>query len=242
MKTILTTTLVSLFSLSAALAGPKEDIKAAAAKLAEAPCYSWTANTEMAGGNFTPAPVSGKSEKGGFAIVTQTRDGNTTTAVLKGEKGVVKTDDGWKTAEELQAAATGGGGGGAGGFMRGALLRTRLPADLAGRIADKTKELKAADGAISGDLTEEGAKEQLTFGRGRAGGGANPPEPKNAKGSVKYWLKDGQIAKVEVKVSGTITTRNGEERETARTTTYEISKIGTTTVEVPAEAKAKLGS
>lgn len=241
MKIILTTTLVSLLSISAGFAGPKEDVKAAAAKLAEAPCYAWKATTEMPGGNFTPAPISGKCEKGGYAVVTQTREGNTSMAVMKGEKGVVKTDEGWKTAEELQAAAQGGGGGG-GAFMRGALLRTRVPADEAARLADKAKELTAADGAIAGDLTEDGAKELLSFGRGRGGGGNTPPAAKNAKGSVKYWLKDGQIAKMEVKVSGTITTRNGDERDMSRTTTYEISGVGSTTVEVPAEAKAKLGS
>ena len=114
MKIILTTTLVSLLSISAGFAGPKEDVKAAAAKLAEAPCYAWKATTEMPGGNFTPAPISGKCEKGGYAVVTQTREGNTSMAVMKGEKGVVKTDEGWKTAEELQAAAQGGGGGGGG--------------------------------------------------------------------------------------------------------------------------------
>lgn len=237
MKIILTTTLVSLFSLSAAFAGPKEDVKAAAAKLAAAPCYTWTATTEIPGGNFTPAPVTGKCEKDGYAVLSQTREGNTTLAVMKGEKGVVKTEDGWKTAEELRAAAQGGGGGG--GFMRGALLRSRPPAEEAGKIADKTKELAVADGMICGDLTEDGAKEQLSFGRARAG--AQAPEVKNAKGAVKYWVKDGQLVKMEVKVSGTFT-RNGEDRDMTRTTTYEIKDVGSTKVEVPGEAKTKLGS
>lgn len=237
MKTIITTTLVSLSFITAGWAAPKDDVKAAAAKLAAAPCYSWTATTEIPGGNFTPAPVTGKCEKDGFAVLTQTREGNTTMAVLKGDKGVVKTDDGWKTAEELQAAAAGGGGGG-GGFMRGALLRSRPPADAAGKLADKAKDLSVVDGAVCGDLTEEGAKEQLAFGRRPGGQG---PDVKNAKGSVKYWMKDGQLTKMEVKVSGTFS-RNGEDRDMTRTTTYEIKDVGATKVEVPGEAKSKLGS
>lgn len=237
MKTILTTTLLSALSLSV-LAGPKEDVKAAADKLAAAASYTWTAKTEMPGSQFTPGTITGKAEKGGYCLISQERDGNTTLAVMKGEKGVVKTDSGWQTAEEIRAAAQGGGGGG-GGMRGGILLRTRPPAELAGKVADGAKELKAADGAISGDLTEAGAKELLALGRGRPGGQA--PEAKNAKGSVKYWLKDGALAKMEVKVSGTMTVNN-EDRDVTRTTVYEIKDVGATKLDVPAEAKTKLGS
>ena len=37
-------------------------------------------------------------------------------------------------------------------------------------------------------------------------------------------------------------TVNGEDRDRVRTTTWEIRDVGTTTVEVPAEAKKHLGS
>ena len=59
-----------------------------------------------------------------------------------------------------------------------------------------TKELKSADGVISGDLTEAGAKSLMTFG-GRGGGGG--PEISGAKGSVKFWVKDGVLTKMETK-------------------------------------------
>ncbi len=241
MKTILITTLVSALSLTA-FADPKADVKAAAAKLTDAACYTWTAKTDIEGAQYTPGVITGKADKGGYAVISQEREGNVTMAVMKGEKGVVKTDSGWHTAEELRAAAQGGGGGG-GAMRTAALLRTRPPAEDAGKMVDKTQGLKVVDGAIVGDLTEAGAKELLAFGRGgRAGGQNQPPEAKNAKGSVTYWLKDGQIAKMQVKLSGTMTTRNGEDRDIARTTTYEIKDIGTTKVDAPAEAKAKLGS
>lgn len=237
MKLILTSTLITALSLATCLADPKADVKAAAGKLADAPNYTWVTTTEMPGSQYTPGKITGKAEKGGYAVVSQERDGNTTMAVMKGDKGVVKTDDGWKTAEELRAAAQGGGGGGGG--MRGAmLLRSRPLADEAGKMVDRVKELKEADGALSGDLTEEGAKELVAFGRRPGGQG---PEAKNAKGSVKFWLKDGQLSKVQVKVSGTMS-RNGEDREVNRTSTYEIKDIGTTKVEVPEDAKKKLGA
>ena len=220
-----------------ALADAKEDVKAAAKKVTDAPAYTWTPTTEIEGAQWTPATITGKALKGGPAVITSERDGQVTTAVVHGEKGAVKTDDGWKTAEELRNAGGGGGGGGRGG--RGAmLLRTRPPADEAARIADKAKELKAADGVVSGDLTEEGAKELATQGRARAGGQAI--EARNAKGSVKYWIKDGQLSKMQLKVAATMTV-NGEDRDMARTTTYEIKDVGSTTVAVPDDAKKALG-
>ena len=244
MKRIITTTLVTAFSLATCLAGPKEDVKAAAGKINDAANYTWTASTVMEGAQFTPGPLTGKAEKSGYAVITQeAQDGNKTVAVRKGEAGVVKTDEGWKTAEELRAAAPqgGGGGGGARGGMRGALLlRSPLAGAEAARLVDKTKDLTAADGAVGGDLTEDAAKELMTLGRGRPGGQA--PEVKNAKGSVKYWVKDGVLSKMQVKVSGTVAGRDGTERDTARTTTYEFKDLGSTKVEVPEEAKKQLGS
>lgn len=234
MKKLLITTLASALSI-AAFADPKADVKAAATKLADAPCYSWTAKTEMANSQFPATTVVGKADKGGFAVLTSERDGTTTVAVRKGEKGVVKIDGEWKTAEDLRA---GGGGGGGGGFRGGMLLRNALPAEDAVKMVDRIKDLKETDGCLSGDLTEAGAKELLAF-RGRPGG--NAPEPKNAKGSIKYWLKDGALAKVEVKISGTVTMQN-EDRDISRTTTYEFKDVGSTKVEVPADAKAKIGS
>jgi hypothetical protein len=82
-------------------------------------------------------------------------------------------------------------------------------------------------------LTEEGAKTLLTF---RRGGNASVS---GAKGSVKYWIKDGVLARYEVKVSGKVTF-NDNERDVERTTTTEIKDVGTTKVTVPDEAKKKL--
>jgi hypothetical protein len=242
MKSLQTlSTLVALLSLGSPglLADAAADVRSATRALAEAPNYSWTATTEIEGGQWTPAPVKGKAVKGGAAVITSERDGTTTTAVLQGTQGVASTDEGWKTAEELRQAA-GGGGGNRGGMRAGALLRNPLPAASLAKLAEKSKDLKAGDGgAVSGELSEEGAKEFALLGRGGRPGGQTPPEPKNAKGSVQFWLKDGQVQKARLKVSATLTV-NGEDRDMARTTTWEIRDVGTTTVEIPAEAKKHL--
>jgi hypothetical protein len=101
-------------------------------------------------------------------------------------------------------------------------------------LASQAKDLTKEGDAYAGDLTEEGAKSLLRFGRG--GGGATVS---NAKGSVKFWVKDGALAKYESKVKGTVSF-DGNDREVDRTTTVEVKDIGTTKVEVPAGAKSKL--
>ena len=73
-------------------------------------------------------------------------------------------------------------------------------------------------------------------------GGAPADYAKNASGSVKFWLKDGALAKYVVNVKGTVTTPNGDERDVDLTTTTEIKQIGATKVEVPEAAKKKFGS
>ncbi len=248
MKTSHHALLVAVSGLIAAISlqagSPKEDVAAAAKKLADQPSYSWSTTTEVEGAQFRPDPTTGKTEKGGFTIVSQEVQDTSVVAVRKGDKAVVKTSAGWKTADELPQP---GGGGGRDPAAREAMMGRRLlnaktPADEAGGYADKVKELKLADGVIGGELTEEGAKELVAVGRrgaGGAGGGANAA--KDAKGTVKYWIKDGMLSKVELKVSGKITGRDGEERNMSRNTVTEIKNIGSTRVEVAEDVRKKLG-
>jgi hypothetical protein len=232
MKLILNTILVSAVCALPCLADPKADVQAAVDKLASAPNYSWTASTEIEGGQFTPVPIHGKASSDGFAVLTQERDGNLTTAVRKGDKVVISTDEGWQSSDEL---GRGGGGGGRG--RRGGLLSARTPVAEAQAILKHVKELKAANDAVTGELTEAGAKELSSFAR-RDG---QRVEPTRASGSVRFWLKEGQLSKMEVKMD-TTSSFGGQERDFVRTTTYEIKDVGTTKVEVPEEGKKKLGA
>ncbi len=225
-------------SLIAAQAGPKEDATAAAKMLAEK-SYSWKTISENAGGGGGGGgrggfgSQEGKISSDGTAMITMPGRDNSTEAIIKGEKFVVKRGEGWQTAEELSANAPEGrrGRGGAGLFQN-----FKAPAVRAQELIGHTKELKSADGVISGDLTEEGAKSLMTFG-GRGGG--NGPEISGAKGSVKIWTKDGMISKIETKVKGSMSF-NGNDREIDRTTTTEFKDLGTTTVTIPEDAKKKL--
>jgi hypothetical protein len=217
-------------SLIAADSSPKDDVTAAAKKLGDQSNYSWKQTMENAGGQGFRGSTEGKIEKDGFTSLAMTFGDNTTLAVLKGEKGAIKTEDGWQSLEEAA-----GNQQGPGRFL-GRMLRTfKAPAAQADDLAGKVKELKKDGDVYSGDLTEAGAKSLLTFG-GRGGG--NGPEVSGAKGSVKFWIKDGTLSKYEFNVQGKVSF-NGNDRDVDRTTTSEIKDVGSTKVEVPDEAKKK---
>lgn len=262
MKTsLLASALLAAVLPAAALAGPKEDVAAAAKKLSEAEGYSWTTTTEMGGGNgggggggrnFRPGPVEGKTLKSGISLITTKFGDNTVETFTKDGKYVTKRDGAWKTPQEIAAARTddnagggNGGGRGRGGFGGGMFRNLKSPAEQAAETASKVEKFDEKDGALTGTLSPEAVKGLLTFGGGRrpggggGGDGGNRPEPKDTSGTVTYWLKDGAIAKVETHVKGTISA-NGEDRQIDRKTTTEFSAVGSTKLEVPEEVTKKL--
>lgn len=227
MKTnlLLTFALVIAPALFAADLSPKDDVIAAAKKLAEKASYSWKSTVVVPeSSQWKPGPTEGKTEKDGFTYVTTSMGDNVIEAVMKGDKAVITDQDGnWKTASELE------GGEGRGRFMGRMVRNLKAPAAQVTELVAGTKELKKDGDAYSGELTEEGAKAQF-----RMGNTTNP------KGSVKFWLKDGALSKYELKVTGKVEV-NGNERDLDRATTTEIKEVGTTKVNVPEAAKKKLG-
>ena len=250
-------------SLLAADSGPKDEVKSAAKKLADAGNYSWKSSVQNAGGRggggggggggrgrggFGGGPVEGKMSKDGIAVLSLTQGQNTTEAVVKGDKFAVKNQEGvWQSSTELTANAgqdQGQGGRRGRGGRGGVALRLRnfkAPAAEAEDVLGKVKELQKADGVYSGELTEDGARSLFAFGGGRGRGGGNAPTPTGVKGSAKFWVKDGVLSKYEYNVQGKMTVgQDANEIEINRTTTVEIKDVGTTTVTVPDEAKKKL--
>ena len=114
----------------------------------------------------------------------------------------------------------------------------KAPVAQSASLAEKAKELKEADGALSGELKEDAVKDLLLMG-GRRREGLDEPKIEGAKGSVKFWIKDGVISKYQYNVKGTISF-NGNDRDVDRTTTVEIKDVGSTKVTVPDEAAKKL--
>ena len=221
-------------SLSAADSGLKEEVLKAAKKLGEN-SYSWKSTVDSGQFNFTS---EGKYAKDGTLMLSSTFNDVTNESFKKGDKVAVKTDEGWKSGSELESSG-GGGQFNRGAFAARSMANLKPPAVQVEGLLKVTKELKPSDGAYVGELTTEGVKPLLTFGFRRPGG-QQAPEPKEAKGSVKFWIKNGALVKYETHVQGKIIGRDDQEREIDRTTTVEIKEVGTTKITVPEEAQKKL--
>jgi len=242
-----------LFGTLAVLAGsavvanaaPKDEVTDAAKKLADAQNYSFKQSAQMAGGQgggggggrrggFGGGNLEGKIDKEGYTVITQQMGDNALEVVVKGDKGAIKTQDGWQSFAEATEDN------GQQNFARFFVMRFQNfkgPAKMAEELADKAKDLKKDGDVYSGDLTEDAIKAIMPrFGRG----GGQGPDVSNAKGTVKFTVKDGTLSKIEYHTQYTISF-NGNDRDVDSTTTVEISNVGSTKVDVPEEAKKKVG-
>jgi len=232
----------TIFAATSTLhAADKDDALAAVKKLADAPNYSWT--TSVQGGRGNQNPVDYKTEKDGYTTFTVTgQDGATTDIVMKGTRAVAKTD-GWKTTAELQKALDDAGG----GFGPEMITLIRIgnfaaPADQAKALLDKATNIKKEGDIFTADLAEAAAKDLLGF---KMPAGVTTDFPamttKDAKGSLKIWVKDGIMAKLEVHLTGT-RTFNDQDTPVDQTNSAIIKEVGTTKITVPEDAKRKLAA
>lgn len=194
---------------------------------------------------------------------------NQVTAIYKGNtKLVVEIDDRWKRPDELPEYSSpsgysgrgrsrggmsgmGGPGGrgprGTGGSTGGRstpafsnlqLTLSRPHEEIAILVASHT-DLKADGDAVGGTLSETGAKLLLVHD------GQKEITPLRASGTFRLWVKDGNLVKYEVKLEGTLAiAAGGSRREVTvhQTATTVIKDVGTTTFDVPDEARRKLGA
>jgi hypothetical protein len=231
--------MAAILALLAAAPDAKDDVKAAARKLAEQ-SYAWVSTPRSEGreGRFQPGPVEGRIEKDGPAVLAVKQGDASVEAVVKGSKVAVKTTEGWKTEEELRRAGNGAERRrDAAAFVARRLTDFKSPAALAETLADKAKELKdEGEGAYAGELSEEAVRELLSAGRR---GAQNPPAVSGAKGTVRFWLKEGMLVKYEYSLQGRMTFGR-REVDLNRTTVVEIKDVGTAKVEVPEGARSKI--
>ncbi len=219
-------------SLLGADSTSKDDITNAVKKLGEKANYSWrTTIVVPEDAPFKPGPTDGKTEKDGLTWVSMGLMDRKMEALVKGEKGAAANQEGvWKSLEELDKEE------GRSQFLAMIVRNVKTPTKEATELAAFAKELTKEGDVYSGDLTEEGAKTLQMFGRR---GGSGGPTVSDAKGSVKFWLKEGALTKYEFKLKGKVSW-NGREFPNDRTTTVEIKDVGTTKLEVPEEGRKKI--
>lgn len=235
MKQIVTLGLIGMLAGAAFAAdsNSKDKVTNASKQLDGKKNYSWTTTTTEADGSpGRLGPIDGKAEKGGVTGVSFSVGGVPVEVFIKGEKGAAKALEGWQSFDEIAQA-----GGTAAAIVR-FLRNLQAPVAESAALAGKAKELKEAEGALSGDLKEDAVKELLLFGT-RPREGQDAPKTADAKGSVKFWIKDGVLTKYETKVQGKVTAGD-RETDINRTTTVEVKDAGSTKIEVPDDAKQKL--
>jgi len=239
---------LSILALSSvsAYAGDQEDITAAVQKIADAGSYSWTTTTATQGGGFNRGPVEGKTQKDGLTWVSGSMRDTKYEFLIKGDKVAIKTEDGWKTPAEATANDDQGGPSPA-RFMAMFASNFRTPVQQAQANIGKLQNIQKTDDGYTADLTPDAAKELLSFRRRpttNPDDNANTPQidVSNAKGSLKMSCKDGNLAKFELHLTGSISFNGGDPRDVDRTMTTEFKDVGSTTVDVPDDAKAKLGA
>ena len=182
---------------------------------------------------------------------------NTFDILIKGDKAAIKTDAGWKSASELMAE----NGDDAGGpppperFAAMFAQNFRTPTAQAEENLDGLQNIQKTDDGFSADLTPDAAKKLLSFRPRRPAAppttgprwreSPSPPpqiDITDPKGSVKVTIKDGKLTELEFHLTGSVSFNGGDPRDVDRTTTTDFKDIGSTTIDVPDEAKAKLGS
>jgi hypothetical protein len=215
---------------TAILAAEKDDVVAAAKKLGEQANYSWSTKTVVPEGTqFRPGPSEGKTVKGGVTYFTTSFNDNVSETYVQGEKGAVTNQDGgFSSLAELENQE------GFGRFRAVQARNFRAPADQAAELAAGTSSLKKEGDAYVGTLTEEAAKSAIRFRRGN-----DAQAVSGAKGSAKFWVKDGVLSKYEFTVKGSIDF-NGNNFDVDRVTTVEIKDVGTTKLNVPDDVKKKM--
>lgn len=203
-------------------------VKAAAHALADQKNYAWVSTPRSEGGsaNWRQGPTYGQTEKDGFTYCKFELGDNTIEMAFRGEKSAIKMEYDWVSAGELEGNQA---------WIAERLKVYRAPAGEAEQLVDAMAKLeKQPDGSFSGSLTPEEVKDLLLMGR------RTDAQPKDLKGSARFWIKDGMLSKYEYNVQGKGTGRDGQEIQVNRTTTVEVKDVGVTKVQVPEQGKKKL--
>ena len=230
MKHSLSITLIPVLAvgLLGAESSQPNPVTAAARALADQKSYAWvsTPRSEGTSVNWRQGPTFGQTEKDGLTYFKFEMGDNTIEAAFRGDKSAIKLDYDWLSSTQLEGDQA---------WIAERLKAYRPPAGEAEQLADAIAKLeKQADGTFGGSLSNTKIKDLLLMGR------RGNTEPKDMKGSARFWIKDGVLAKYEFNVQGKITGRDDQEIQVNRTTTVEVKDLGSAKVNVPEQAKQKL--
>jgi hypothetical protein len=238
LRRILPVTTIILVPVLAQAAGPKDELVAAAKRLADSPNYSWTTKVE---GGFSAGSGEGQTAKDGPTSLAVTLGDDTYQVIIKGDKAAAKGSGGWASLAELNRDADEEGTGfSPERFLVVTIEHFKSPADQAKDLCDQIDEVQKSGDAYKAELKPETVKKLLSLLRRRAvAATSNQIEVKNPQGMATFWIRDGLLSKMETHVQGAVKF-NSNERTIDRTTTTTIKDIGSTKIIVPEESREKL--
>lgn len=231
-----------VWTAGASAAEPADVLKGAIEKLAKGSNYTWTTTFKFPDSPFHPGPLTGQIDGSGYLLVDQNVGNADFEAVVKDGLGILKLPVGWLSAQEILDGNPPGAIGPA-MLMSQVLFTVRKPdieaAELLKMGAVFTRDDK---GVITEQLSENAA---VTLIRNGITGRPNPKAPplKQASGNVKFWLNEGSIEKYEINLQAQMMpSAHNNAVDFKPTTTVEITKVGTTKVQVPKAALEKLAA
>jgi hypothetical protein len=218
------------FSGIALAADASQEVTDAATKLSDAGNYSWRSVTNDTGNDGSTLIQDGKTDKSGYTILNLNSGNYYLQFVLKSGAGVINLGEGWKTADDLADQRR------AAKFLTSTVRGFKSPAVAAQQIASHLKDLRPAEDAYVAAISGKDASDVLGPMANLRGG----REMSNAKATIRFWVRDGVLTKYQVHATYTVS-RNGNDMDFDRTTTVDFSDVGTTSLDVPDEARKKLG-
>jgi hypothetical protein len=260
-----------LFGITSSLmaAGADDRLVMVAMRLSDVPNYSWTTSvvddartyeisgqTSKAGYTRVRTPVPNAIRRRLARSVTDSQ----IEAIFRGNvRCVIETDDGWKTVDELPRPDVTGPD-----VVLPPPPNTHLinkpppprrdeievaaysnlqmaishPHEELGVIVTSHGDLEINGDVIAGKLNDLGAQLLLVHD------GQTEIEPRSATGTFKLWVSAGMVTRYQLVLDGVlaVTTAVGvREVRVHQTSDTSIRGVGTTRVEVPEQAKRKLG-
>jgi len=206
-----------------------QEIARAIQPVLQQPSYSWTSLSESAPGTLTwrQGPTEGQTEKDGATFVTFTMEDNTISMAFQGDKSAIKWSDQWKAASELSGEYA---------WIAERLMTYKRAAEEALFLSEHAQGLKRdADGVYNGQLDRTALRFLLSRGRQVF------DDPKDMKGTVKFWTKEGRLETYAYRIEGPISLQPDQPKSPIdRTTTVTFKQLGETHVTIPQEALEKL--
>src|SRR5687768_14842071 len=232
----------------AADADLKSTVAAAVQTLSDQASYQWSTTVRAEGGGPFRGTTSatGQVEKAGYTWVSSTSPQGSFEFARKTDKAAVLIAGTWMTMDQAAGRSPAGG---RGGGPSAATTDCKMPTTQVAEILSQATTFKQEAGTITAELSAEAVNELMNAagpfggrgrgagggGRGGRGGGFGAPL-RDATGTVTFALKDGLLTQYTIALSGTRTISGNEEKQTRATTTT-FAAIGSTTVNLPADAK-----